>query len=135
MIWNAHLLNSTEPALNLNEVSVVEGIFMDAAAHVTDTKDYLLPSQLNMLTPEQYMAAATSAANLNILIDSAENSTSFAKSAYYTQDQVRCLAAPCRCASYLQPAAASLASGIWRCRSSDLRCLPTLACCMHQQAA
>lgn len=91
IIWNAHLLNGSEPALDLNDATVVEGIFTDAAAHVDNTKDYLLPSQMNQLSSDQYMAAATSAANLNQLVDSASNQTSFAKTAYYTQDSVRTL--------------------------------------------
>ena len=62
IIWNAHLLNGTEPALDLNDPTIVAAIIEDAAGHVYATKDYLLPTQLNQLSSMQYTAAATAAA-------------------------------------------------------------------------
>ena len=88
-IWNAHLLNSTEPALDLNDPTIVESIIQDAAGHVYATKDYLLPSQLNQLSSMQYTAAAAAAANLDILTESANDMTTLAKTSYYAQETVR----------------------------------------------
>lgn len=88
IIWNAHLLNGTEPALDLNDANIVAGIMEDAAGHVYATKDYLLPTQLNQLSSMQYTAAATAAANLNQLTENFNDATTLAKTSYYTQDQV-----------------------------------------------
>lgn len=88
IIWNAHLLNGTEPALDLNDANIVAGIMEDAAGHVYATKDYLLPTQLNQLSSMQYTAAATAAANLNQLTENFNDATTLAKTSYYTQDQI-----------------------------------------------